>query len=386
MQLFITGVTGLVGGELLIRLAKNDQIDKIFCLVRADNELDAQNRVKDVFLVHNDFFPEQKIIGIPGDLGDDLLTQSLLADKRLENIDFIIHSAANTSFSRFHNEMIEKINIGGLEKIVTWAITLQKLKTFLYVGTATICGKDKKHCHVYENESPNINAHHLVRYTYTKMQGELLLEKSFTQDKLLIVRPSIIMGDSRDVTPRSPVIIWALATFNAMRICAFAAKTKIDIVPVDYVTDAIEKLMFAKRKYHVYHISSSKEFATTPEQLLEALKPYYNYELEPLYVGKDLMNKLKLWSKGNEQSEEQLKDIKSYLDLFEEQFDDKSNMRIILSGLEPYIDFIRLEHTFDHTRLYEDTDMYYPTPAHEYIVKSVAYMKKINLLEGAYNP
>src|SRR5450432_1994312 len=102
MNIFLTGSTGFLGGELLVNLSKLDEVKKIYCFIRPDNENDALSRLKKVFRVHGDHFDADKIIPVTGNLFDPHLTQSLQANKILNDTDVIIHSAANTSFSRIY--------------------------------------------------------------------------------------------------------------------------------------------------------------------------------------------------------------------------------------------------------------------------------------------
>ena len=194
MNILLTGATGLVGGELLVTLSQRTEVNKIYCLLRSASEEAAMERLKKVFDLHDDEFDETKVIPVLGNLFDDNLTESLKSKADLNDIDVVIHSAANTSFSRFNDDLVEKANIGGLTKILLWAKSLPHLKTFLYIGTATICGKDVKDRIIHEDESPNLDATHLVKYTYTKMKGELLIREHLPEEKILIARPSIIMG------------------------------------------------------------------------------------------------------------------------------------------------------------------------------------------------
>ena len=68
MNVFITGSTGFLGGELLVDLSKRKEVDKIFCLVRAESNEKAMVRLKKVFDFHGDFLDVNKIIPIAGDL------------------------------------------------------------------------------------------------------------------------------------------------------------------------------------------------------------------------------------------------------------------------------------------------------------------------------
>ncbi len=177
MNVFITGATGFLGGELLVTLSKKKEVNKIYCLVRSISEADANARIEHIFELHEDYLDKNKIIPVIGNLSDEQLLDSLIKNPALNDVDVIIHSAANTSFSKIYDDLVEKVNIDGLNQILLWAKQLKNLETFLYIGTATICGKDIKNRVVYEDESPNLNANHLVKYTYTKMIGETNIHK-----------------------------------------------------------------------------------------------------------------------------------------------------------------------------------------------------------------
>jgi len=387
MNIFLTGATGLVGGELLVRLSKRSDVNKIYCLIRSQSAEDATSRLQNVFAIHKDHFDTNKIIPVTGNLFDEHLTQELIENKQLHDVNTIIHSAANTSFSKVNDALVEKANIGGLEKILFWAKTLPALETFLYIGTATICGRDIKQRVVHEDESPDTNVNHLVRYTYTKMQGELLIHEHLPEEKIFIARPSIIMGDSRNILPRSPVILWAMATINHLRLMPVNEFSKLDIVPMDYTAQAIIGLLFAKRHYHTYHISSGTKAATSANQLAKTLADYFK-ELPPFkFIDKSNLNPIKLWTKGKLSSEHPLYEYSDYLDYWEDVFEGKGNLRILFTGLDPYLEFMELGQIFDNSRLLEDLpEIGNSAPAHEYIANSMHYVEKLDILEGAIDP
>ncbi|MBS1947342.1 MAG: SDR family oxidoreductase [Bacteroidetes bacterium] len=387
MNIFLTGSTGFLGGEILVGLAKRKEVDKIYCFIRPSNEQDALARLKKVFAVHNDYFEADKVIPISGNLFDPHLTASLQANNMLDDTDVIIHSAANTSFSRIYDDILEQVNIAGLEKLLLWAKQLPRLKTFLYVGTATICGTKITHRLVREDESPNEDASHLVRYTYTKMQGELMVDKHIAPEKVLIARPSIIMGDSKHAMPRSPVILWAVATINHLRLIPVNDQAMLDMIPVDYAANAIVELMLAKRKHKVYHISSGQDGATSAHKLSISLSEYFN-GLPPFkFIDKSFLNQIKLWAKNRLKPESKLYEYQAYLDYWNEEFTDPGAARILLAGLEPYLEFMELGQAFDNSRLLSDVlSIKQPLPAEEYIRNCMGYIAKINILEGALDP
>jgi thioester reductase-like protein len=387
MNIFLTGSTGFVGGELLVNLSKRSEVDKIYCFLRAFSEDEAMIKLENIFRIHHDYFDEKKIIPIIGNLFDEHLTDFLINNKTIADTDVIIHSAANTSFSKIYDDMVERANMGGLEKILLWAKQLPHLQTFLYIGTATICGKDIKNRLIFEDESPNLEASHLVKYTYTKMHGELIIHKHLTDDKILIARPSIIMGDSRKVVPRSPVILWAAATINQLRFIPASENAQLDMIPVDYAATAIVSLLFAKRNHKVYHISSGQAAATTTLKISQSLEAYFT-DLPPFrFVNKSLLNQIKLWAKGKLQPDSEIYNYPEYLDYWHRVFEDPSALRILLAGLDPYLGFMELGQVFDNTRLLQDVpSIQQSLPADVYIKNCMTFIEKIDLLEGALNP
>jgi len=386
MQLFITGVTGFLGGEILVDIAQKPEIEKIFCLVRAQSEDKAMVRLKKVFDLHGDNFDTSKIIPIIGDMTDDHLGEKLMNNPLLKDVDTILHSAANTSFSKIYDDQVVKVNIGGTKQILEWAKSLKKLELFTYVGTATICGTNVKNSHVTEDMSPNFESKHLVKYSYTKMMGESMLKDYLPAEKILVVRPSIIMGDSRKWTPRSYVILWALATLNELRLCPGNPASNVDVISIDYAAKSIIELVFnKKRKYSVYHISSGKASGTTPGKVTSAVADFFPDKPAFTFVPRTMLGDMKKWSKNTSliNEDNHLFKYSDYLDYWINNFGDNSKLRILFFALEPYIDFMDLGQIFDNSRLLEDTTIGQSIPAHEYLKYNGEIIKAINIFEGA---
>ena len=389
MRIFITGVTGFLGGELLVELAAREDVKIIYCLIRAQSEDNAYARLIKVFQLHDNFYDADKVIPILGDLADEGLGDALMNDPRLNEVNTVIHSAANTSFSRIYDDIVETINIGGTRQILRWAKSLKNLDVFTYVGTAAICGSNVKNAVISEGNALNTKAKHLVKYSYTKMVGEMMLKDYLPEDKILVVRPSIIMGDSRNWTPRSYVILWALAALNQMRLFPVNAQSNIDIISIDYAVAAIIALLVNKnRKYNIYHISAGIASATTPEKVTDTIKRRVVARPEYRFVDKSLLTSMKKWSKNSISidDDDPLHDHKDYLAYWLDYFGDNRKLRILFYALEPYINFIELGQIFDNSRLLEDTNISPSIPAHEYVVNSVKYIDLINVFEGAIDP
>jgi thioester reductase-like protein len=387
MDVFLTGATGFLGGEILMDLSERKEVGKIFCLVRAKSQAEALERVKKVFFLHGDFFDENRIIPVAGDLSRDSLVDELIANKSLENVGVIIHSAANTSFSKIFDTIVKDVNIEGLKRILKWSTTLKKLETFVYVGTATICGKNILNRVVLEEESPDVNAEHVVSYTYTKMTGEQVLKDYLREDQILVVRPSIIMGDSRPWAPRSTVILWTLATVNLLRLVPVNPLAQLDIISVDFASKAIVALLFAKRNHQVYHVSSGQVGASNALQITSAIEPHFNHRPPFKFVNTSHVKQMVAWAKNHPPKPgDELHGNTQHLSYWNDIFESRGRLRILLFALEPYLEFMELGQVFDNSKLLSDTGMKQPLPAHEYIKNSVKYLEKIDVFEGAVDP
>ena len=258
------------------------------------------------------------------------------------------------------------------------------LETFLYVGTATICGKQVTNTLIKEGDSPNKEASHLVRYTYTKMMGELMLDEYLREDQILVIRPSIVMGDSRPWVPRSTVILWALATLNELRLIPINPESQLDIVPVDYVAEAIDRILFTEnRTYNIYHISSGTAAATNLRKLTLAIESFFENKPAFNFVPFDFYNQMLLWAKNKLTADKALNGQVVYTEYWKGLFSESEKMRMLLYALKPYIEFVELGQVFDNSRLLQDIGMPQSRPADEYILNSAPFMKEIDVFEGA---
>jgi thioester reductase-like protein len=388
MNIFLTGSSGFLGGELLVTLSKRNDISRIFCLIRAKTQEEATTRIAKVLQFHNDFFDQEKVIAVAGDLLDPDLANKLTDNTILKETNLIVHAAANTSFSKIYDNVVEKVNIEGLRSILTWSQTLKNLETFAYIGTATICGGGECNRIVREDESPNPNAKHLVKYTYTKMMGELMLPQYLPKEKILIMRPSIVMGDTRPWIPRSPVILWALATMNLLRLVPVNPLSQIDIIPVDYAIESMVSLLFAKRKYAVYHISSGTASATNTLKVTGYIEKFFPDRPAFKFVDSGLIGQMKKYARSPQMLTEDSELLKypQYLDYWNSSVGQNGQMRILFAGVEPYFRFIELGQLFDNSRLLEDSGMPPSPPAHDYIKICLKYLEKIDIFEGALDP
>jgi thioester reductase-like protein len=386
MRVFLTGATGFLGGELAVALSKNRLVERLVCLVRAKNNDEAEARLRSVFAVHEDPYDAKRVVALAGDLLNEELPTFLDGDRSLSDINIVVHAAANTSFLRQKYPIVEQTNLWGSQRIAAWASSLRALDTFAYIGTATIvgAGNDVVGRMLNEDEAPNPLAKHLVGYTQSKMFGEMAVRTMIPEDKLLVIRPSILVGDARSVIPRSFDIAWIITALKCLRMFFGNPDAACDVIPVDYAADAILELLMGPRTHTTYHVSAG-EAATTCRQVVDSVGCNDPGKPPLVYLNREQLELIKRWLRRDDDFDPALAPYSLQLEYVRDEVG-KRNARLLLSGLETYWRFIDLDQRFDNARLLADTRIGMSEPAHDYLKRMSMFLDQIDPLAAAVNP
>src|SRR5712671_1322191 len=385
-RVFLTGATGFLGGELAVALSKLESVQKITCLVRSSNDCEAVERLERVFALHEDLYDPRKVIAVRGSLSDEKLPTDLARHPALGDINLVIHSGANTSFLSQKYAAVAETNINGTQRVARWAAGLPSLRAFAYIGTATIAGAgpDVTGRTIQEDETPNSTARHLVGYTQSKMLAEMMARTVLPQEKLVVIRPSILLGDSRYVVPRSFDIAWIIVALRHLRLFFGNPDASCDIIPVDYAAQAIVRLLTGRRTQSTYHVSAG-EASTTCRRIIEAIG-YDDLGVPPIaFCPREHLVPLKKWLRTGRNPHPSLAPYFDQLQYIEYGIGRKK-ARMLLSGLDAYWQFIDLDQRFDNSRLLADTGIGRPEPAHNYLGRTAVYLGDLDPLEAAVNP
>jgi nucleoside-diphosphate-sugar epimerase len=249
---FLTGVTGFLGGAFLADLLQSSFDGEVVCLVRADDDDTAEERVRRSLFRFggSDRLPKNVKV-----LRGDLLSEDWHRSPRLDGVTHVLHLAASTSFG--NSRAIRTTNVGGALSVAK-AMRGRRLERFVYTGTAAICGASPVPV-VHEDDYPDERATHLVAYTRSKAEAERLLAEQFADLPLIVARPSIVVGHTELGCKPSGSIYWVLRAVEALRFITWDPGNRIDGVPVDWAASALRHLLFAPRLKHTrYHVSAGK--------------------------------------------------------------------------------------------------------------------------------
>src|SRR5436309_2879147 len=91
-HLFFFPAVLFLGGELAVALSKIECVEKIVCLVRAECDEEAMDRLRRVFALHEDAYDGNRIVAVAGDLMDERLPAILSQHRILDNVNVVIHA------------------------------------------------------------------------------------------------------------------------------------------------------------------------------------------------------------------------------------------------------------------------------------------------------
>ena len=299
--IILTGATGFLGRELLWKLMLDAPAEQdILCLIRegqdgAETAATAAQRLERL-MAEGSPLPatdarRQRVLAIAGDITQPLLGQSqaqfaALAARCVQ----IFHGAATVRFDQPLAEA-QRINVEGTRTMLQLALAAKqagRLERFNYIGTAYVAGQRRGV--VREDELYTDQTFHNT-YEQTKAEAEALVREHLpgTPQPLPVTlyRPSIIVGDSKSgYTSSFKVMYWPLKIFSRglIPIVPAARGGRVDLVPVDYVVDAICALSQAPVAVgRCYHLAAGPQHETTIGASMEQAAAFFHV-YKPLLI------------------------------------------------------------------------------------------------------
>jgi thioester reductase-like protein len=272
-SLFLTGATGFLGMEVLARyLERTDRA--VYALVRADDRAGAEERLRGRIAqtmgdVHRG---TDRVVAIPGDVEQpELGLDSRMRDGLASAVGDIVHSAASVSFT-LPLEQSRSINVEGTRHVLDFAELCRRrggLRRLSYVSTAYVAGT---HAGEFAEDDFDVGQDFRNPYERTKFEAERLVRSAAGRLPVQILRPSIIVGERPSGWTGSFNVLYSpLKAFARGSLPALPARRSapVDVVPVDYVADAIFELANGPpADNRTYHLVAGPQ-ATTVERLVE---------------------------------------------------------------------------------------------------------------------
>ena len=188
----------------------------------------------------------------------------------------VIHSAATVRFDHSLDEA-RRINVEGTRRVLDFAAGMSQLRSLAYVGTAYVAGERSDL--VRESELA-VGQSYRNTYEQTKAEAEALVRSRLGSLPGVILRPSIIVGDSRTgVTSSFKMMYWPLKIYarRLWRTVPGYPDAVLDIVPVDYVAAAVARLVFDEAALGgTVHLCAGPRGSATIAQVARRAAEYFD--------------------------------------------------------------------------------------------------------------
>jgi len=288
-QVLLTGGTGFLGAAIMKRILEEHERSRVALLVRSSAKETARQRVD--ALLRRELGDDgaarvrSRVDVVEGDISlCGLGIDADRSDALLDRIDHVIHCAATIRFD-LPVEVARRDNTHGTRNILEFARKLRHFHRLDYVGTAYVAGKRSG---VVLEDELDVGQEFWNSYERTKMEAEGLVRAFAADHATCIHRPSIIVGDSRTGKADAMQGLYqVLPLYTRKLVLAIPAdpNTHPDIVPIDWVTDALFALIDTPESCgRVFHLTAGAGRTCSIADLIDAVSGFANVTRRPPYV------------------------------------------------------------------------------------------------------
>ncbi|MBN2088288.1 SDR family oxidoreductase, partial [candidate division KSB1 bacterium] len=259
--ILVTGATGFLGSQIILKLLKNHDIS-IIALIRAQNQTAAIQRAHRAWWDFPALTAEidRRIYIIAGDVSQSKFGLNEPDYQALiERTDYIIHGAADLRLNAPIAEL-RRTNVQGTANILTLATQIHShhgLKRLAHISTAYVCGRRSGQI---SESSLDETAGFSNAYEFTKFEAEKLVQAAQSDLPISIFRPGMVVGDSATGYIKTfNTIYFPLKLYfqKKLKLVPASPDLKINLVPVDFVASSIAQLTFEeKAKGLTFHLTS----------------------------------------------------------------------------------------------------------------------------------
>jgi thioester reductase-like protein len=239
----LTGASGFLGAFLLFELLKRTQA-KVYCLIRSSDIADGRMRISNQLKAFElwDESLSARIVPVPGDLSKPRLGLSQEQfDELAEVIDIIYHNGAMVN-TVYPYDILKPANVLGTQEILRIA-SCRRVKPVHFISTLSVFPPPNgaplasaiTETQLLENWQSLTSG-----YPQSKWVAERMVRIAGSRGvPIAIYRPSFISGSTRTgaVNPNDSITHFIRACMKSG--CVPDIDTKINMVPVDYVSRAV---------------------------------------------------------------------------------------------------------------------------------------------------
>jgi long-chain acyl-CoA synthetase len=243
----------------------------VYALVRAADAAEGTRRLRDAIAPLGVELPADRVVAVPADLERPQLGLDAARRERLAaEVTDVVHAAASVSFS-LPLARSRAINVEGTRRVLDLAHLSQRrggLRRMAYVSTAYVAGA---HLGPFTEGDLVVGQTFRNPYERSKFDAERLVRRARRHLPVQIFRPSIVVGEaSTGWTQAFNVLYTPLQAFVQGRLPVLPARASapVDVVPVDYVADAIVELADRPSDDGTYHLVAGRR-ATSVGELIE---------------------------------------------------------------------------------------------------------------------
>lgn len=276
----VTGSTGFLGVRLVRELLERNPTARLALLIRDRPGQSGQQRA-DLFVPASE---RSRVQVFSGDVSQPSCGLSLAAYEELTaETTRVIHSAATVRFDHTLEEA-RSINVEGTRRVLDFAAKARGLRSVAYVGTAYVAGERNE---LIKEDELAVGQGYRNTYEQTKAEAEALVRSRLGSLPGVILRPSIIVGDSQTgVTSSFKMMYWPLKIYarGLWRTIPGYPDAVLDIVPVDFVAKAVARMAFDDAALgSTLHLCAGPRGSATILQVARRAVEYFNGP-EPRFV------------------------------------------------------------------------------------------------------
>ena len=270
MAVLVTGGAGFLGRHVVASLLAQSQGAQVFAIVRPGKGEDPAGRIRRALArVGCEAAQVERVVVVEGDLAlPDLGLAPDVADHLAAEVDQIIHGAASVRFDQGleHARLRNVVTTGHLLRFAKRA----GVSRFGHISTSFVAGR---RCDRVGEDELQHDAGFKNAYEQSKYEAEQLLRSDAGDLSVSVFRPSIVVGHSATgATSSFHMIYWPIKLYARgwWRTLIARPTATVDVVPVDFVADAIVRLMSrAEAAGSTYHLAAGPDRQSTVGELAE---------------------------------------------------------------------------------------------------------------------